>query len=74
MKLYVKSKSKVEVNKKLANNEIVTGINHSIFGDGGEYALNKDLAEGTVIAIYDKYVGGNPYAKSWGTWKKGKVK
>lgn len=34
-------------------------------------AINERLAAGdqvTTIAVYDKLVGGTPYAKSWGTW------
>jgi hypothetical protein len=68
MKLYVKGKSKKAVNELLAEGKEVIGENYSIFGDGGFYKLNNELPEGTLISIFDKYSGGNPVAKSYGTW------
>lgn len=68
MKLYVRAKSKKALNEVLAEGKAITGTNHSIFGDGGDYALDDKLADKTVIAIYDKTVGGSPYAKTYGTW------
>ena len=73
MKLYVKAKSKKELNERIAAGKTVYGENHSMFGDGGFYALNAELAAGTVISIFDKYVSGSPYAKAYGTWNGKKV-
>jgi hypothetical protein len=67
MKIYVHAKSKKAVNEMLAQGKTVTGINYSMFGDGGLYVLTNCEA-GTVVAIYDKMIGSNPVAKSWGTW------
>jgi len=72
MKIYVKANSKVEINRGLAEGKTYTGVNYSFFGDGGIYELNSELPIGTVIAIYSQMSGGNPVAKSWGTWN-GKV-
>ena len=73
MKIYVNAKSKKEVNEKLAAGKTVGGVNHSMFGGGGYYEINADLAVGTQISIYEKMVGGSPYAKSYGTWNGKKV-
>lgn len=73
MKLYVKAKSKKEINENLEQKKEVYGINFSMFGDGGTYKLDEHLAEGTVITVYEKTSGGSPVGKSYGTWKKGKV-
>ncbi len=73
MKLYVKAKSKKEVNENLAAKKTVYGENFSFFGDGGTYQLNAELAKGTVITIYEKTSGGNPVGKSYGTWNGIKV-
>jgi len=73
MDIYVKAKSKKAINERLANNEVVYGYNYSIFGGGGTYELNDSLPKGTVIKVYDKEVGGTPYAKSYGVWNGKKV-
>jgi hypothetical protein len=67
MKLYVKAKSKKEINERLSAGDQVLGVNFSIFGDGGTYGL-ETVADGTVIAVFEKEVSGSPYAKSYGTW------
>jgi hypothetical protein len=74
MKLYVKGASKKAVNEALANGQVVTGENFSFFGGAGIYKLDKDLPKGTVISIFDKYSGGQPVAKSYGTWDGAKLK
>ncbi len=43
-----------------------------MFGGGGTYALSGALPDGTVIAVYDKVVGGSPYPKAYGTWSAAK--
>lgn len=74
MKLYVKGASKKAVNERIAKGETVWGENFSMFGGAGTYKLDKDLPKGTVVSIFDKYVGGQPYAKSYGTWDGLKLK
>ena len=73
MKLYVRAKSKKDLNQQIAEGKSVYGENFSFFGDGGTYKLDDRLPSGTVIAIYERTVGSNPVAKSYGTWQKGKV-
>lgn len=76
MKLYVKAKSKKEINAKLDAGEDVFGENFSAFGGGGTYQLGaQPIEDGTVIAVYDKLATfpgergpGSPVAKAWGTW------
>jgi hypothetical protein len=74
MKLYVFGKSKKAVNESLANGNVVTGENFSFFGGAGIYTLNGQLPVGTVVSIFDKYSGGQPVAKSYGTWDGLKLK
>jgi hypothetical protein len=74
MKLYVKGASKKAVNEAIAQGKVVTGENFSFFGGAGIYQLNSELAKGTVISIFDKYSGGQPVAKSYGTWDGAKIK
>lgn len=79
MKLYVKAKSKKELNDNLNSLE-KSGSNNRIYGDHhhisgtDQHALDSNLPVGTVIAVYDRYSGGSPYAKSWGTWDGKRVK
>jgi hypothetical protein len=68
MKLYVEASSKKSLIQRLASGEEISGYNYSMFGGGGRYMLDDNLADGTIIAIYSKMVQGNPVAKSWGTW------
>jgi hypothetical protein len=84
MKLYVKAKSKKDINERLEKGEAVFGDNFSAFGGGGTYQLGgQPIGDGTVIAIYEKtatFPGesgpGSPVAKTYGAWdaKKGRVK
>ena len=67
MKIYIKAASKAEINRGLAEGKDYVGTNYSMFGGGGQYNL-KDCPEGTTVAIYSQFSGGNPVAKSWGTW------
>ena len=74
MELYVKATSKKQINERLMAGLKVYGTNFSMFGGGGTYELNKELPKGTVIKVYEKTVGGSPYAKAYGTWDGNKVK
>ncbi len=74
MQLYVKGKSKKEINERLAEGKTVYGENYSMFGGGEIYKLDANLEDGTVIKIFDKYVSGSPYAKAYGNWKPAKNK
>jgi hypothetical protein len=68
MKIYIYAKSKADINRRLKSGEQFSGHNYSMFGGGGEYELNTDLPDGTIVAVFEKTSGGNPVAKAWGTW------
>ena len=74
MKVYVEAKSKAALIRRLAAGEEISGYNYSMFGGGGHYMLDDSLEDGTIIAIYSQMSGGNPVAKSWGTWTNGVLK
>jgi len=74
MKVYVEAQSKAALIRRLAAGEDITGLNYSMFGGGGYYKLDNTLEDGTIIAIYSQMSGGNPVAKSWGTWTNGVLK
>ena len=67
MKIYIKANSKAAINRGLADGDDYLGYNYSMFGGGGAYYL-RACPVGTLIAVYTKMQGGNPIAKSWGTW------
>lgn len=71
---YVKAASKKAINETLAAGKQVLATCHSVFN-----SCTKNITElnnGDVIKIYEKTVGGSPYAKAYGNWdaKKGRVK
>ena len=66
MKIYIKAKSKAEINRQIKAGEQLMGYNYSMFGGGGWYYLT-DCPANTVVAVYSKKVNGNPVARSWGT-------
>lgn len=68
MKLYVRAQSKKRLNDRLASGDLVIGTHYSVHGIS-EHKLDDSLEDGTVIAIFDKTVGGNPYTTTWGTWR-----
>jgi hypothetical protein len=73
MKIYVEAKSKKHVNDMLASGQQVLGYNHSIYGGAGTGWYNvSDLADGDVVAIFQKTINGNPVVKSWGCYVKDK--
>lgn len=74
MKLYVQASSKKSLNDRLAKGEKVIGQNYSMFGGAGLYPLDSNLPVSTDISIYEKIVGGSPYATRYGTWDGTKVK
>ena len=71
MKVYIQAPSKKSINESLANGEPVPAWEFNIFNPNGQYITGhhlNDLQTGTTVSIYEKIVGGNPYAKSYGTW------
>ena len=72
MQVYIQAKSKVEVNQKLAEGKTVTATEYDMFNTL-THNFN-ELPEGTTVKIFEKYVGGNPFAKSYGVVKGGKIR
>lgn len=74
MNIYIKANSKKSVNERLAGGEHVEGTIHSMMRS--QVASLKDCPSGTVVKIFSKYVGGQPYAKAYGIWDsvKNKIK
>lgn len=64
MQVYVKAKSKKEINEKMAAGIAVRYLEYKML-DCNEGVV-ADLPLGAVVKIYDKMVGGNPYAKAYG--------
>ena len=67
MELYIQAQSKKAINEAIANGHRIIGTNYSIFGGGGTYVLNECPAQ-TIVKVFKKYVGGQPYATAYGTW------
>ena len=70
---YVQGKSKKAINERLAAGGEVYVTNYSIFGGGGEFEIH-EIPVGSVLKVFEKYVGGNPYAKAYGTWTGTKIR
>lgn len=66
MKVYVKAKSRSEINALLDAGRLVIGVSYSIHGQG-EHDLTT-LPAGSVIARYTKTVMGNPLADGHHEW------
>lgn len=73
MEIYVQAKSKKAINEMIASGQSVYGVNYSIFGDGGRYELNV-LPPNTIVKVFQKMVGGSPYATAYGLWNGTKLK
>jgi hypothetical protein len=73
MTIYVNAKSKKAINDMLANGTTVIGTEYSLW-EPVNHTLNSELPNGTVIKVWEKLVGGSPYAKAYGTWDGKKVK
>ena len=71
MQVYIKANSKKAVNNDLIAGVTVNAEEISMFGTTSfEFS---ELPNGTTVKIYDKLVGGQPYAKSYGMVKNGKL-
>ena len=77
MKVYVQAKSKKQINEWIQSGTEIEAVEYSMQNhmNGGDYETYHNLVDtpdGTVVAVFDKYVGGNPYSKAWGAWDKTK--
>ena len=73
MKIYVQGKSKADLRRRMEAGEKLVGRNYSMFGGAGWYILDSSLPDGTLIAVFEKYMGDNPISKSFGTWRNGVI-
>ena len=73
MKIYVQGKSRAELKRRLEAGEQIYGRNYSWFGGAGIYALDSNLPDGTIIALFTEYMDGNPISRSFATWKNGGI-
>jgi len=73
IKIYVQGTSKKAINERLASGQAVYGTEYNMLSTR-EHRLDDKLPEGTIISVFERIVAGNPYAKSYGVWQKGKVK
>jgi len=63
--VYVCAKSKKEANEQVLNGTCYCS-EYTLVGEREENI--RSMATGTVVKIFSKYVGGQPYAKSYGVW------
>ncbi len=69
--VYVKAKSKKAANELVLEDKCMC-TEYTPFGNTRENL--RAMPTGTVVKIYDKLVGGSPYAKAYGTWNAEKKK
>lgn len=68
MQVYVEAGS-----KKALNTALILGARFEAlyYGTPHNDVYNlEDLPDGTVVKLFTRYVGGNPYAKAYGTIKR----
>lgn len=68
MQVYVLGKSKADINRRLESGQALYGIEYTPFGE--THHCLWDCPNGTVVKVYEKTVGGSPYAKAYGTVKR----
>jgi len=66
--LYVIGTSKKDVNQRLANGHTLWG-KHYVLSSTWNVPSNH-WNDGDVIKVYNRTIGGSPYAKAYGTVKK----
>ena len=71
MQVYIQGNSKAAINRDITDGKDIVAKEISMF-QTIEHSF-KDLPDGTVVKIFKKYVGGNPYANSYGQVKNGKL-
>jgi hypothetical protein len=70
MQLYIYAKSKKAANEALKSGQFLIGERFSMF-DGDTRLRSDDWPAGSVVKIYSRKVGGQPYAKAYGTVTRG---
>ena len=73
MTVYVKGKSKKQINEDLLIGAKFNAVEYGMTGNT-THKLDSNLPTGTTIKVFEKYIGGSPYAKAYGTWNAEKSK
>lgn len=68
MKVYVRAKSKAELNRRLRSETTIRCMEYTLLTDGIEFYLGADVPDGTAVALYTKIENGFPLAHSFGTY------
>jgi hypothetical protein len=68
MKLFVRAKSKAELNRKLRQGVKVTGLEYSLLRQGIEFTLGVDVPDKARVFLFTKIQNGFPLAHSNGTY------
>jgi len=74
MKVYVCSKSKAELNRRIVKNDEIICTEYNAYNPNGyitRYLLS-DLENGTIIAIYKELIDEQLSPHAWGTYLKEK--
>mgnify|MGYP001215085770 CR=1 FL=1 len=69
-KVYVFGESKVDINRRLACGEEITGLEYNYFNPDGyitHHILN-DMETECIVAIFSEHQGETPVPKVWGTY------
>ena len=69
--VYINASSKKALNERIAKGHEIAGDQFTMSGSHLVYL--HEMPAGTVVKIYEKFVGGNPYAKAYGNWNGKKV-
>lgn len=68
MQVYIQAESKKALNMALIQGAKLEAL---YFGIPHNDVYNlEELPDGTVVKLFTRYVGGNPYAKAYGTIKR----
>jgi hypothetical protein len=67
-KVYVRAKSKAELNRRLREENVVRCTEYTLLTDGIEFHLGADVPDGTQVALFTKIQNGFPYAHSFGVY------
>ena len=70
--MYIQAKSKKAINEMLKKGETVYATDYNMFA-GDRTLLWLDIPENEPIKVFEKYVNGQPYAKSYGVKKGNKL-
>ena len=74
MRVYVRAKSKAELNRRLRAEETIEVLEYGLLRHGVGFTLGVDVHDGAEVAIFSKIQNGFPYAHTMATYIKNKNK